>query len=382
MQQEVLNRISIIVPSLNPDEKLKKTVSSLIDIGFTDIICVNDGSREDCVKFFPDENEKITRLTHDVNRGKGAALKTAFAYILENRPDSLGAVTVDGDGQHAAEDVLRCAEKMVAEKDKIILGCRDFSEPQVPSRSKFGNRVTSGVFRLFLGLKISDTQTGLRAFPAKYYTDMLEVSGDRFEYETNMLLEMKARKIPYGEVKIKTVYIEENKTSHFRPIADSYRIYSRIIKFSLGRFVKFFISSVLSFLLDGALLYLFLLLCEKLFTVSFAEKTALSAALTFGAKLLARVFSSFFNFSVNRKYVFSADNSYKSSLLKYYCLAVPIGIVSAVATGLLGLIPVFGTKLLITLLGYAVDCVLFIASYVFQKKWVFALQNGNTERKD
>ncbi len=378
----MLNRISIIVPSLNPDEKLKKTVSSLIDIGFTDIICVNDGSREDCLEFFPEENENITRLTHEVNRGKGAALKTAFAYILENRPDSLGAVTVDGDGQHAAEDVLRCAEKMIAEKDKIILGCRDFSEPQVPSRSRFGNRITSGVFRLFLGLKISDTQTGLRAFPSKYYTDMLEVSGDRFEYETNMLLEMKARKIPYGEVKIKTVYIEENKTSHFRPFVDSYRIYSLIFKFSLGRFVKFFLSSVLSFLVDGALLLLFLLLCEKTLSVNFEEKTALSALLTSASKLLARVFSSFFNFTVNRKYVFTAGNSYKASLLKYYCLAIPIGIISAVATGLLELIPMFSTALLITLLGYAVDCVLFIASYVFQKKWVFTSQNGNTGRKD
>ncbi len=377
MQQEVLNRISIIVPSLNPDEKLGKTIESLIAVGFSDIICVNDGSREDCLKYFPEENEKITRLTHEVNRGKGAALKTAFSYIRKKRPDSIGAVTVDGDGQHAASDVLRCAVQMVEDKNKIILGCRDFSEPQVPTRSRFGNRITSGVFRLFCGLKISDTQTGLRAFPAQYYTDMLEVFGDRFEYETNMLLEMKARKIPYCEVKIKTVYIEENKTSHFRPFADSYRIYSLIFKFTLGRFAKFLLSSVASFAIDGLLLYLLLELCERLFSVNFADKTALSALLTFVSKLLARAFSSFFNFSVNRKYVFSADNSYKASLLKYYCLAVPIALISAVATGLLELIPIFGTTFLIVLLGYAVDCVLFIASYFFQKKWVFNSKNGN-----
>ncbi|MBR5314847.1 MAG: glycosyltransferase [Clostridia bacterium] len=371
MQHDSLSRISVIVPSLNPDEKLGKTISSLLEIGFTDIICVNDGSREDCLCFFPEESENITRLTHKINLGKGAALKTAFSYILENRPDSLGAVTVDGDGQHAAKDVLNCVQKMVDEKDKIILGCRDFSLSNVPQRSRFGNRVTSGVFRVLCGLKISDTQTGLRAFPAKWYKDMLEVSGERFEYETNMLLEMKARKIPYGEVKIETVYIEENKTSHFRPFRDSYRIYSLIFKFTLGRFFKFILSSVVSFVLDALLVYMFLELCEKLFFVNFADKTSLSALLTFCSKLLARAISSFVNFTINRKIVFSAENPYKASLFKYYCLAVPIALVSSVATAVLELVPIFGTTALIVLLGLAVDCVLFIASYSFQKKWVF-----------
>ena len=244
MQQEVLKNITVIIPSLNPDEKLQNTVNNLLSVGFTDIVCVNDGSREDCLGFFPKESANVTRLTHEFNRGKGAALKTAFAYLLQRRPNSIGAVTVDGDGQHAAKDVLRCVEQMVADKEKIILGCRDFSEPHVPKRSRYGNRITSGVFKLLCGMKLSDTQTGLRAFPAKYYTDMLEISGDRFEYETNMLLEMKARKIPYGEVKIETVYIEENKTSHFRPFKDSYRIYSLIFKFTLGEFFKFALSSL------------------------------------------------------------------------------------------------------------------------------------------
>ena len=186
-----------------------------------------------------------------------------------------------------------------------------------------------------------------------------------------MLLEMKARSIPYGEVKIETVYIEENKTSHFRPFRDSYRIYSLIFKFTLGRFVKFLLSSVASFVIDILLLYLFLELCERLFSVDFSDKTTLSALLTFASKLLARAFSSFANFSINRKLVFSSENSYKSSLLRYYCLAVPIALISSVATALLELIPFFGTTALIALLGLAVDCVLFIASYVFQKKWVF-----------
>lgn len=371
MQQDVLNRISVIIPSLNPDEKLQKTVDSLLEVGFTDIICVNDGSREDCLQYFPSENQQITRLTHEVNRGKGAALKTAFAYIQKNRPDSLGAVTVDGDGQHAAADVLHCAEVMAAKGDKIILGCRDFLQPQVPKKSRYGNRITSAVFKVLCGLKISDTQTGLRAFPAMYYADMQEVYGDRFEYETNMLLEMKARKIPYAEVKIETVYIEDNRTSHFRPFADSYRIYSLILKFTLGQFAKFALSSIASFVIDVLLAWLFLTLSEKLFNVDFEVKTAATALATGGACLLARAFSSVFNFTVNRKKVFSSEMPLKASLFKYYCLAVPLALVSSLITALFEQIPFFDTAALIVLLKYVVDCVLFIASYVLQKKWVF-----------
>ena len=126
--------VTVVLPSLNPDEKLQKTVASLLAAGFTDLVLVNDGSREDTLRFFPKEDEHITVLRHEVNRGKGAALKTAFRYVLEHRPDSPGVVTADGDGQHRAEDVRRCAEAMIADGDarKIVFGCRDFSLPHVP----------------------------------------------------------------------------------------------------------------------------------------------------------------------------------------------------------------------------------------------------------
>ncbi len=371
MQPEILSRISVIVPSLNPDEKLKNTINSLLEVGFTDIICVNDGSREDCICNFPEPSENITLLKHDVNKGKGAALKTAFSYILKKRHDSIGAITVDGDGQHAAKDVLNCAIQMVTEADKIILGCRDFSKDNVPQRSKFGNKITSFVFKILCGMKISDTQTGLRAFPAKYYTDMLEVSGDRFEYETNMLLEMKARKIPYGEVKIDTVYIEENKTSHFRPFKDSFRIYSLIFKFTLGQFFKYLLGSALSFIIDYALVYLLLLLSAKLFDVDFENKTAAASVATFVSCAVARVFSSLVNYTFNRKAVFPSDMPLKKSIVRYYCLAIPVLIISATLTTVFENLPVVNSALLIVVLKFVIDMFLFIVNYFIQKKWVF-----------
>lgn len=371
MELDVLKRISIIVPSLDPDEKLKNTVASLLEVGFTDIICVNDGSREECLPFFPEANENITRLNHEVNLGKGEALKTAFAYICENRPDSLGAITVDGDGQHAATDVLRCAERMIEAENKIILGCRDFSGSDVPTRSRFGNHTTSTVFRIFCGLKISDTQTGLRAFPAIYYKDMLEVAGSRFEYETNMLLEMKARKIPFEEVKIETVYIEENRTSHFRMIRDSYRIYSLIFKFTFGQIFKFFLSSLAAAVVDSALLYLF----SSLFEFSFSASAAFW--ITFASCILARCISSLVNYFINRAMVFPKGTPFRSSFFRYYALAAPVALVYATFTALStqinvpSILPIENESFLITLVGFLVNCIIFCFNYFIQKKWVF-----------
>ena len=169
-------KIAVIIPSLDPDEKLLRTVESIEAIGFQNIILVNDGSKPENLPNFPSQDGYPNRvlLHHTVNRGKGAALKTAFKYILDERPEIEGIITADGDGQHLAEDILACAEKMTQE-NKVILGCRDFSGKQVPARSKFGNRTTSLVMGLLCGVKVSDTQTGLRAIPTKYLQDLCGV---------------------------------------------------------------------------------------------------------------------------------------------------------------------------------------------------------------
>ena len=93
-----LRNISVVLPSLDPDEKLLAVVDGLLNAGFTDIILVNDGSKKENLHYFETAaaHSEVTLLHHEVNRGKGAALKTAFTWFLENRPSALGVVTVDG----------------------------------------------------------------------------------------------------------------------------------------------------------------------------------------------------------------------------------------------------------------------------------------------
>lgn len=360
-------RVSVVLPSLDPTEKLTSAINGLLAVGFTDIILVNDGSKPENLHYFTQaaEHPEVTLLHHPVNRGKGAALKTAFAWFLENRPQSAGVVTVDGDGQHHPDDTLACAERMLS-GGHAVLGVRDFNRPEVPSRSRFGNHVTSAVFKIFCGMTISDTQTGLRAIPRRDLAALTAVAGDRFEYETNMLLAFKEQGIPFDEVKIQTIYIEENESSHFHVFRDSWRIYKLIF----AHFFTYTLSSVICALTDTGLFALLSALLPL-------SGTALTAAATAGA----RICSSLLNFFLNQRMVFHSSGPIRRALFRYYALAIPQLLAQILLTeGLLRLLGIGDSQTLLrTLLYTMVMTALFICSYVIQQRWVFAADRQNRE---
>lgn len=349
---------SVILPSFNPDEKLVDTVTGLVKEGFQDIVVVDDGSFAEHKKYFEAVNafDGVEILTHEENQGKGRAMKTAFAYIVENRRGISGVATVDGDGQHLPKDVRRCIELMEQEKDKVILGVRDFSGADIPFRSRFGNNLTRIVLRVACGVKISDTQTGLRAIPFQYLPFMLQIDGDRYEYETNQLLCMKKQNIAMRELAIDTVYKENNNSSHFHPIRDSLKIYEVIFKFITSSlcssFVDILLFTVINLLLAETLVYARLRL--------------------FLATAGARVVSSLINYFMNKKVVFRSEESVAYSLPRYYLLCVCQAVLSY------GLVYLFADllfqlkgSLLETLVKLVVDVCLFFISFRIQHKWVF-----------
>ena len=123
-----LQRVTIVIPSLEPDEKMLTLISELSKAGFSDIIIVDDGSGPKYNYYFDKAKNTYhcTILVHGINMGKGRALKTAFNYILVHRPESLGAITVDSDGQHTIEDTLACVTALIDHPDSLIMGCRNF----------------------------------------------------------------------------------------------------------------------------------------------------------------------------------------------------------------------------------------------------------------
>lgn len=342
-----MKNISVIIPSLDPNERLASVMESIKAQGFDDIILVDDGSKEENKHFFP-KGEGITLLIHEKNLGKGAALKTALKYVIENRPESEGAVTCDGDGQHLATDLKKVCEEMV-KTQKFVLGVRDFSLDDVPPKSRIGNRLSSFALMLCCGAYISDTQTGLRAIPKHLLTPMAEIEGDRFEYETNVLLGLKGMRAEYTEVKIETVYLEENKGTHFHPVKDTIRIFSRII--------KYLFSSLASFITDIGLFTILNSICHLGVLAS---------------TVLARAVSSVLNFVLNKKVVFHSGEPLGKAIGKYYLLAIPIMLFSAFGVkGLSILLNLPENSIAVTLIKLLVDVVLFILNYNIQKKWIF-----------
>ena len=363
-----LQKVTVVLPSLDPDEKLKIVIDGLLDKGFTDIILVNDGSKPENLHWFAqmDQHPEVTLLNHHVNRGKGAALKTAFTWFLENRPDQLGVITVDGDNQHHPDDTAACALNMM-KRGLVTLGVRDFSLPHVPERSRKGNRITSVVFKIFCAMDISDTQTGLRAIPRKALKVLNTVKGDRFEYETNMLLALKENCLNFDEVKIRTVYIEENKSSHFRVVRDSWRIYKLIF----AHFFKYTISSLLSSAVELMLVYpgLTALCHERL------EGWALTAVATVGA----RVASSLVNFYLNKKLVFHSKVSTATALSRYAVVALISMALQMVLDELMYIIFAIADErwLMRTGIHACVMTGLFVFNYFLQQRWVFTAKGGN-----
>lgn len=347
--------IPVIIPSYEPDEKLITLLGALQESGIRHVVVVNDGSGEEYAPFF-DRAEAFDNcrvLHHAVNLGKGRALKTAFNYCLLEYHQIPGCVTADSDGQHTPSDILACMRELWENPASLILGCRNFDAPEVPARSSFGNKCTRQVFRYLLGISVSDTQTGLRAIPASFMEKLMEVKGERFEYETNMLIETKNLDIPIREVPVRTIYIEENKTSHFNPIKDSLRIYLV--------FGKFLFSSLSSSVVDLLLFHMFCTFLHK------AGESVWGVPYIILATVFARVVSAVYNFLINYKVVFKSEEKMAVTAAKYFLLAVCQMMCSALLVnalhGLTG-----GMEVAVKV---PVDVFLFFVSFLFQREIVY-----------
>lgn len=356
-----MQNIAIVIPSLNPDEKLLEVVWSVLSKGFKTIIVVNDGSSSEYDKYFEHikKHKECVVLRHYKNLGKGRALKTAFNYFLNTYPEHIGLITVDADNQHHIDDIVNCAKALEtnflsSNKDNLILGCRDFDLENVPKKSKLGNKITRFVFKILCGIKISDTQTGLRAIPIGLVKEFLDIDGERYEYETNMLIEAKQKKFKFQELKIQTIYIEDNKSSHFNPVKDSIKIYLLIFR----HLFKFSIVGAFSTIIDLGLFSLFMFLFNNL---SPKEKI-------FWSTLIARIFSSLFNYFSNSKVVFNNTADKKVTMTKYYILAV-----LQMSLSYFAVLSLSNSLLIIytTIVKVLVDFVLFLLSFQIQREWVF-----------
>lgn len=216
-----MKKVAILIPAYEPDDKLVRLVEALRPLG-AHLVVVDDGSvRPEARAAFAAVRERVDALlVHGVNRGKGAALRTGFAWIRDHLPEAEVVVTADADGQHTPTDIRRVAEAAFGHPQGLVLGVRQFSG-HVPLRSRFGNAWSRMFFRLLTGLSVRDTQTGLRAVPRALLGRMLALPGDRYEYEMRMLVDARRHVAKPLQVTIETVYLDGNRSSHFQPLRDT-----------------------------------------------------------------------------------------------------------------------------------------------------------------
>ena len=291
----------VMIPAYEPNEKLLLLIDEIGQNSNYRILIVNDGSAEGCRSIFQQaENKGCIVLSHETNEGKGAALKTAFSYIMDHLPDEDGVVCADCDGQHKWEDIQRITEALPTHQNTILLGSREFVG-KVPLKSLIGNKITRSVFSFVSGYKINDTQTGLRGFSVDMLPWLLQVNGKRYEYEMNQLLEAKSAGYMVSSIPIQTIYENNNNGSHFHPVYDSIRIYLPILKFCFSSLSCGIIDLLLFFILNW-----------------------LTGNLIMSV-IGARMISSFGNYLLNKKLVFKAKQYFHSkTIIKYYGLAVII----------------------------------------------------------
>ncbi|XJZ26912.1 glycosyltransferase [Bacillota bacterium Lsc_1132] len=348
--------VAIIIPALNPTPSLIEYVKALLTEGAAQIIVVNDGSRAELTSIFTEcsQLKNCTVLTHDINKGKGRALKTAFTYFLKNMNHLAGVITADADGQHAVEDVCKLAKLLAGKQNGILLGVRDFSQANVPFRSRLGNRTTSLIFRLLYGYKLEDTQTGLRGIPASELPSIANLKGERYEYEINMLIYARKMNISMDEIPIQTLYFNDNDGSHYNSIIDSFRVFRKLI----SGLLRYSFSTIASGVID---IICFILLANFLL-IELPLKTRV-----FFATMVARALSSTGNYYLNRNLVFKAGNRLSSSLFKYYLLVIS----QIVASYVLVVSANLSLGANIILVKIFVDTLLGIVSYQLQLHWVF-----------
>jgi glycosyltransferase involved in cell wall biosynthesis len=292
-----------LIPAFEPDERLLSLCHELSCEEYS-IVVIDDGSGTEYEEIFAQVGKWATVLFHMENLGKGAAIKTGLRYIREAADTDDIVVTVDADGQHKIADVNKVAQAAELEHGVLVLGSRSFSG-DIPLKSKLGNKITRVIYRAIAHQSIADTQTGLRAFSYDLIPFFIEIQGERYEYEMNVLLKCSRDGVPISELPIETVYIDGNASSHFRAFRDALRIYWELFRFSASSFA--------SFILDYAM---FGILSRALISMG-------SGAVPL-ANILARFISATANFYINRKYVFHDCGNWFSSVLKYGALAVSI----------------------------------------------------------
>ena len=204
-------RCLLVIPALNEEPTIARVIEAAKG-HIPDILVVDDGSEDGTAAAATHANVVVTR--HDVNKGKGEALKTAFAYAREHDYDWV--FTIDGDAQHDPQD-LRGFFPLLDRYD-LLLGNRMEDAQRIPFIRRVANRLSSAIVSVLCGRRIHDSQTGFRAYKMEMIR-AISLRAHRYELESEILIKASRKGFRIGHCRIQTIYAGER--SRFRNFGDS-----------------------------------------------------------------------------------------------------------------------------------------------------------------
>ena len=340
--QRPITDVPIVIPAYEPGTPLAALISGLLDRGAGPIIVVDDGSGPEFAELFENISHRVDVIHHAANLGKGAALKTGLNYAQARFPDSCGVVTADADGQHDPIDIIRVAERLRSRPDALTLGVREFGRC-VPWKSRAGNAVTCTLQHLLVGQKLADTQSGLRGIPSRLIPHLLRIASQGYEFELDMLIACKHQACAVLQEPIRTIYLDGNRNTHFRPIIDSMRIYFLLLRF-------------------GALSLVTAALDNVIFLGIFTVTGSIAQS-----QITSRLCAMIFNYLGARDVVFHSQQRHAVVLAKYVALVIANGLLSY---GLIRwMVHNWGLRAISAKL--FAEGLLFAANFVIQRDFVF-----------
>lgn len=220
----------VIIPALNEGGKIGDVVSQVRE-HIARVVVIDDGSSDNTGESAAHAGAEL--ITHLINRGQGAALKTGIRYALEQGADII--VTFDADGQHAVTDILKLIEPIQGGMVEVTLGSRFLGQPakNIPTLRAFVLRLAVIFTRVASGLKVTDTHNGLRGF-SRGAAKKITIRQDRMAHASEILDEIARHKLPYQEVPVSIEYTDYSKGKGQSSLAFG----KILVKYILGKLLR------------------------------------------------------------------------------------------------------------------------------------------------
>ena len=209
INSEFTKDVYLVVPAFNEEKTVSQIIEGIAETGYN-VILVNDGSRDKTLKLAIESKRKypnqIFVVSHVINRGLGAALKTGMVVALNKGAEYI--VTFDADGQHEIADIPKVCKPLQDGEADVVIGARPFED--MPISKSFANYIMNALTLIFYGRNVKDSQSGLRAFTA-HAADVINIVSRGYGVSSEFIKEISDKKLRLAEVTITTIYTPETQ---------------------------------------------------------------------------------------------------------------------------------------------------------------------------